>query len=73
MVDDVIAFGRGVHDRLADGCRHVMERRQGAEWEGSDGAARRRSVGRNVLTESHASEASGARQVANGVSDLTKI
>jgi hypothetical protein len=34
FLDDVVAFGQGVHDRLADGQRHVMERRQEVEWKG---------------------------------------
>jgi hypothetical protein len=32
FLDDVVAFGERVHDRLADGRRHVMERRQEVEW-----------------------------------------
>jgi hypothetical protein len=34
FLDDVVAFGEDVHDRLADGRRHVMERRQEVEWKG---------------------------------------
>ncbi|WP_251328791.1 hypothetical protein [Haloplanus pelagicus] len=32
FLDDVVAFGDRVHDRLADGRRHVAERRQEREW-----------------------------------------
>lgn len=32
FLDDVVGFGDSVHDRIADGQRHVTERQQEAEW-----------------------------------------
>ncbi|WP_251342238.1 hypothetical protein [Haloplanus halophilus] len=32
FLEDVVAYGDEVHDRLADGRRHVTERRQEREW-----------------------------------------
>lgn len=32
FLDDVVAFGDEVHDEVADGRRHVAERRQEAAW-----------------------------------------
>ena len=32
FLDDVVTFGDRVHERVADGRRHVMERRQETEW-----------------------------------------
>jgi hypothetical protein len=32
FLDDVVAFGDWIHDDIADGRRHVAERRQEREW-----------------------------------------
>ncbi|WP_338740104.1 hypothetical protein [Haloplanus salilacus] len=32
LLDDVVTFGDRVHERVADGRRHVAERRQEAAW-----------------------------------------
>jgi hypothetical protein len=32
LLEDVVTFGDRVHDRVADGRRHVAERRQEAAW-----------------------------------------
>ncbi|MFB6255993.1 MAG: hypothetical protein ABEH58_04570 [Haloplanus sp.] len=32
FLDEVVSFGDEIHDQVADGRRHVMERRQEAEW-----------------------------------------
>lgn len=32
LLDDIVAFGDRIHERIADGRRHVVERRQEAAW-----------------------------------------
>jgi hypothetical protein len=32
FLEDLVAFGEEIHDRLADGRRHVAERQQEREW-----------------------------------------